>query len=196
MIYNIISKKMKNPTLLLLLFVFSVVGCGDEKVPEPFNADDGYLIISLHELLKSPSKYEGKKVTIAAYYVTHSPDGPWICGENGDWKKRLETTLSIKNAAEAKFVLLDSTRAKILKELGLDRKYELLQDEDLLRFVRGYSPFSKATPALITGTFKVGDYYIVPHDFVMENHPFLELIEVREVRADDPQWKVVQPNRE
>ena len=190
-----VRQKMRNLIPLLILFACNSVGVADERAPKPVKTDAPTSIISLHELLEKRSKFKGKKVTIAAYFVTH-PDGPWICGENGDWKKRLETTLSIKNVGAAKLKALDSTRDSVAKKLGFDKRDKPLPDKMFETLTLYYSQFSEGTPALITGTFEVGDYSYLSNGLDLKDHPFMTLIEIREVKANDPRWKAAQTKGE
>jgi len=151
-------------------------------------------VVSLHEALKNKDKFKDKPVVLAAYFVTHF-EGPWICAENGDWRKRLQTTLSVKNLASAKFLVTPATRSRILSKVGNPADGRELTEEVIGSLALHFGGYENGVPALLTGTFRVGDFSY-PNGLNLKDHPYIELTEIREVGADNPQWKAAQPKGE
>ena len=189
---------MKSSLVLLIMIAISGVACPEvndgiatEKQSEgkPLQA-----VVSLHELLARQKKYKDHKVTIAAYFVTHV-DGPWIGAERDDSWKRLETTLSLKNVDKTKFKLIGTSRSRIRAFVGPDADGKPYPDAVIDSLALHFGDFKGGMQCLITGTFRVG-HYSYPSGFSLENHPFIELEEIKEVDAGDPRWKAAQPKGE
>jgi len=149
-------------------------------------------VVNLHQLLKDQDKYKDQPVLLAAYFVTHC-EGPWICSKKGDWRKRLETTLSIMNIGAAKLILLEPTRTRIEAKFGAPDKDLPLHDEAIKSLAM--AEFGDGVPALISGTFRVGKYTF-SNGLKLDNHPFIELTHIQEVAANDARWRTVQPEGE
>ena len=176
------------------MVAISTVACADEKDGNAIDKRQGVeppqVAVSLHTLLDSQKTYKDHKVIIAAYFVTHM-EGPWICAENGDWRKRLETTLAVKNLAATKFKLLGPTRSRIKAIIGRNSDGKTYPDAIIDSLALHLGDFKDGVPSLITGTFRVG-HYSYPNGINLEDHPFIELEEIQEVDAGDPRWKAAQ----
>ena len=152
------------------------------------------VIISLHTLLDEKNKHKDHRVTIAAYLVSHM-EGRWICAENGDSKKRLLTTLSMRSSDNTKFKVTPAMRSRLVAKYG-----EQGINKDLPEYVGelegwGTGGFENGIPALITGIFKVGDYKL-SNSVLLKDHPYIVLTEVSEVEPNNPQWNAAQAKGE
>ena len=183
-------------SLHVLCAIFA--GCAKERSDEASRKERSDEIIvegvSLHELLENKDRYKDQSVVLAAYFVTHH-DGPWICAENGDWKKRLQTTLSVEKFAAAKVKVTQATHARVASEFGKSEMGAAIPEETIREFAFHIGGFRNGLPALIRGTFRIGDY-TSRTGFLQKNKPFLELDRVEEVYPDDPRWASKQREAE
>lgn len=194
--------KMKSSPLLVCLIAVLGLSCAEKKqeagkkeaeAVEP-TKEATNSIVSLRQLLEKKEQFKDQPVTIAAYFVTHF-EGPWICAENGDSSMRLKTTLSLKNFDFQKIRLNKANReriqAKFFSDQEGDTKEKDLSDEVIRSLVR--HEFPDGVPALITGTFRIGDYEYLS-GFKLKDHPYIEVKEIQIVEADDPRWGIAREN--
>ena len=150
-------------------------------------SDTKTTILNLDQLLSDQDKYKDHVITLAAYYVPHI-EGPGISGEKDGWRKG---NLSIGNHGKVKFIPGESTRTRVESRLNL-RKDTHLSDDDIKRLA--LDPLTSSFPAIITGTFRVGNYSV--QGLNLENHPFIELTQIEEASDNDSRWKTAQTKGE